>query len=149
MEDRMIEIARFQQAADAEMLAGLLRSEGIECYVHNGLSSSLLFGNDAGDAKVELLEKDALRAATIMANHGYETSAELPKLPSTSENREQHDYEPFVELSEPPSTSENREQHDYEQRRDRLSKTMTLIILLMVLLFVLLVFLNKHFKGES
>ncbi|MDR0395047.1 MAG: DUF2007 domain-containing protein [Tannerella sp.] len=150
MEDRMIEIARFQQAADAEMLANLLRSEGIECYVQNGLSGSLLFGNDAGGARVEILEKDVSRAAVIMVDHGYEV--ELPES-YTSENREQADYEQSgtglsKDPSEPPPASENQEQADYEQGQARLSKIMTIIILLIVVLFVLLVFLNKHYKGE-
>jgi hypothetical protein len=128
MEDKMIEIARFQLAANAEMLASLLQSEGINCYVRDGLSSNLLFGKEMGRAKVELLEKDALRATEIMKDHGYEIPEGLIESFS-SENLPQ-------------------ENPDYERSKKRLSKTMTIIIVLIVLLFGLLVFLNKYFKGE-
>jgi hypothetical protein len=128
MEDKMIEIARFQQATDAEILASLLRSEGVECCVRNGLSSSAMFGNESGGAKVELLEKDALRAAEIMKDHGYEAPAEwIGEVASevVAEKREQ-------------------DRADYEQSKAGLSKAMTIIIVFIVLLFVLLIFLNKY-----
>lgn len=128
MEDRMVEIARFQLAADAEMLASLLQSEGIECYVRDGISSSVMFGKDIGGAKVELLQKDALRAADIMKDHGYETPTELIEMLS-SDNPAQDDME-------------------YERKKARLSKAMTTIIILIIILFGLLIFLNKYFKGE-
>jgi hypothetical protein len=132
MEDKMIEIARFQQATDAEILASLLRSEGVECYVRNGLSSSAMFGNESGGAKVELLEKDALRAAEIMKDHGYEAPVE------------------WIGEVAPEMVSKKREQAraDYERSKARLSKAMIIIIVLMVLLFVLLIFLNKNLNGE-
>jgi hypothetical protein len=128
MKDKMIEIARFQLAADAEMLASLLRSEGVGCYVRDGLSSSFMFGKATGGAKVELLEKDALRATEIMKDHGYEIPEEL--------------VESFS------SGNPDRDNMDYEQSKARLSKAMTIIIVLVVLLFGLLIFLNKYFKGE-
>jgi hypothetical protein len=114
--------------ADAEMLASLLQSEGVDCYVRDGLSSSLMFGKDIGGAKVELLEKDVLHAAEIMKDHGYEIPAELT--------------EPFV--SEKPV----RDSIGYEKNKARLSKVMTIFIILIIILFGLLIFLNKYFKGE-
>ena len=60
MEDIVIEIARFEHMTEAEMLVSLLKSEGIECYVRDSISSSNFFGSvDIGGAKVELLKKDA------------------------------------------------------------------------------------------
>ena len=37
--DKIVEIARFTYPADAQPLMALLRSEGIECYLRNELSS--------------------------------------------------------------------------------------------------------------
>jgi hypothetical protein len=127
MEDKMIEIARFQQAAEAEMLAGLLQSEGIGCYVRSGLSGSLMFGNDSGGARVELLRKDWLRATEIMKDHGYKALPEIPWQPAPGDPEQ----EPV----------------DSKRSRDGLSKAMMILILLLVILFGLLVFLDRYFKG--
>jgi hypothetical protein len=129
MEDKMIEIARFQQATDAEILASLLRSEGVECCVRNGLSSSFMFGNDTGGASVELLKKDALRAAEIMKDHGYEISAEIPELLTSADSKP--------------------DRGALETSRTRRSKIIIIITLLIILLFSLLVLLNKYFNGQS
>jgi hypothetical protein len=127
MEDKMVEIARFHQTADAEMLANLLQSEGIDCYVRDGIISSVMFGNaDLGGAKVELLQKDIQRASEIMRDHGYDVPEELPEA-IAFENSEQNRI--------------------YQQNKAKLMKSITVIILLMVALFGILVYLNKYFNG--
>ncbi len=60
--DKIVEIARFTYPADAQPLMALLRSEGIECYLRNELSSQIMAGYvDVGGARVEILECDVPR----------------------------------------------------------------------------------------
>ena len=55
--DKIVEIARFTYPAEAQPLMALLRSEGIECYLRNELSSQIMAGYvDVGGARVEILE---------------------------------------------------------------------------------------------
>ncbi|MDR0749089.1 MAG: DUF2007 domain-containing protein [Tannerellaceae bacterium] len=73
MDDKMIEIARFQYPDEAWALAALLKSEGIDCYIRNELTSQVMGGYvDMGGVRVELLEGEALHALEIMAVNGYE-----------------------------------------------------------------------------
>ena len=72
--DKIVEIARFTYPADAQPLMALLRSEGIECYLRNELSSQIMAGYvDVGGARVEILESDVPRAMKIMEEGGYGT----------------------------------------------------------------------------
>jgi hypothetical protein len=68
--EKMVEIANFQRAIDAEILVSLLKSAGIACYVRNEVSNRILAGVDIG-ARVELLENDVPRALEIMKANGY------------------------------------------------------------------------------
>lgn len=74
--DRMVEIARFQYPADAQVLMALLKSEGIECYLRNELSTQILSHIDVGGARLEILESDVLRAMEIMKAGGFEIPGE-------------------------------------------------------------------------
>lgn len=75
--DNMVEIARFQYPADAQTLMSLLRSEGIECYLRNEISSQIMGGYvDIGGARVEILESDVPRALQIMEEGGYDIPKE-------------------------------------------------------------------------
>lgn len=65
----MIEIASFQQVEEAELLAGLLKSEGIACYIRNEVSSRVLRGCVA--ARVEILENDVPRALEVIRDSGF------------------------------------------------------------------------------
>lgn len=77
MEDKVVEIARFNRPADAHTLMALLRSEGIECYLRNEITTQLYAGYaDVGGARVELLDRDVPRALEIMQEGGYEIPAE-------------------------------------------------------------------------
>ncbi|MDR0430843.1 MAG: DUF2007 domain-containing protein [Tannerellaceae bacterium] len=74
--DKMVEIVRFQYPADAQTLVALLKSEGIDCYIRNELTTQMLSLIDVGGARVELLESNVPRALEIMKANGYEVSVE-------------------------------------------------------------------------
>lgn len=77
IEDKIVEIARFQQPAEAQTLIALLKSEGIECYLRNELSSQLMAGYlDVGGARIEILESDVARALEVMEAGGYDIPLE-------------------------------------------------------------------------
>ena len=145
MEDKVVEIARFRQFSEAEMLANLIKSEGIECYVRDGISSPVLGYIDIGGAKVELLKKDARKALEIMKDHYYE-------LPDDAEYLLEEEYpdgytvekkfeDGYVEYENTDMESE------YAKSKAKLSKTMTIIITLMAILLCILIFLNKYYNG--
>ncbi|MDR2120098.1 MAG: DUF2007 domain-containing protein [Tannerella sp.] len=75
--DRIVEIANFRYTDRAEILASLLRGEGIACYVRNGISSNVFGGGVDIGAKVELQESDAPRALEIMKAYGYPLPDEI------------------------------------------------------------------------
>ena len=64
--EKIVEIANFQQADRAEVLASLLRSEGIDCYVRNETSARTFGGLVDIGARVEILECDLPRALEIL-----------------------------------------------------------------------------------
>jgi hypothetical protein len=73
MDDKMVEIARFQYPDDARALVALLKSEGIDCYIRNELSTQVMGGYvDMGGVRVELLESEAPHALELMIANGYE-----------------------------------------------------------------------------
>ncbi len=75
--EKMVEIARFAFPADAQTLVALLKSEGIDCYIRNELTTQMYAGYlDVGCARVELLEGDVARAMEIMQDNGYEIPQE-------------------------------------------------------------------------
>ncbi|MDH6535643.1 DUF2007 domain-containing protein [Parabacteroides sp. 52] len=75
--EKMVEVARFTYASDAQVLASLLKSEGIDCYIRNELITQVLAGIiDLGGARVELLESEVSRALEIMQENGYEIPGE-------------------------------------------------------------------------
>jgi len=72
MEERMVEIARFTYPSEAQTLVALLKSEGIDCYIRNEVSSQIMAGYvDIGGARVELLESEVPRALEVMRDNGY------------------------------------------------------------------------------
>ncbi|MBP1618270.1 MAG: hypothetical protein H6Q14_2097 [Bacteroidetes bacterium] len=71
--DNIVEIARFKNPMDAQVLLSLLRAEGIECNLRNELTSQIMSGYaDTGGAIVEVLEADVPRALDILEEGGYE-----------------------------------------------------------------------------
>ncbi|MDR3252096.1 MAG: DUF2007 domain-containing protein [Tannerella sp.] len=129
MKDRMIEIARFAQAAEAEMLTSLLISEGIDCYVRDGLSSNVIYGGAIGslvEAKVELLEKDVPRALDIMREYNYAISNDILAFMEDETRLQDAGYAEAEHL-----------------RKQKLSRTLTLILLLIIATVALLIYLNK------
>ena len=151
MEDKVIEIAQFDQTAEAEMLASLLKSEGIECFVRDDFCSHIMSRRvDIGGAKVDLLKKDALRALEIMKDHGYEISEELREI-LILENAESDsaiaDNDNITEDDESEDSEIEQDNDEDVNKKAKLSKHMTIIIVLMAILFGLLVFLNKYYNG--
>ena len=74
--DKLVEIARFTYPTEAQTLIAFLKSEGIECYLRNELTSQIMAGYvDVGCARVEIKECDVARAMQAMEAGGYE----LPK----------------------------------------------------------------------
>jgi hypothetical protein len=120
MEDKMVELARFGNSTEAEMLVNLLRSEGIDCYVREALLSQV-FNGYAGinDAKVELLEKDLKRAQQIMRDYGYEIT------------NESEDFE--IDMAE------------YKKNKAEFSKKMIVIVICLLVILALIIFVNKFY----
>lgn len=70
--DKMVEIARFQYPAEAQTLIALLKSEDIDCYLRDEISSQLMAGYaDIGGARLEILDSDLPRALQVMEEGGY------------------------------------------------------------------------------
>ena len=70
--DKIVEIARFTYPAEAQTLIALLKSEGIDCYLRNELSSQVMAGYaDVGGARVEIKESDVPRAMEVLEAGGY------------------------------------------------------------------------------
>lgn len=70
--DKIVEIARFTYPAEAQVLMSLLKTEGIQCYLRNEITTQLMAGYvDVGGARVEILESDVPRAMEIMKAGGY------------------------------------------------------------------------------
>lgn len=67
--DNIVEIARFKNPMDAQVLLSLLRAQGIECNLTSQIMSG--YGN-IGWAIVEVLEADVPRALSILQEGGYE-----------------------------------------------------------------------------
>ena len=120
MEDKMIELMSFTKVSEAEMLANLLKSEGVNCYVRDAFMSQIYHGADLGGAKVELLEKDLERAMEIMKDYNY-----LPK--------EEIDADVVA---------------DFEQDKRKLSRFLMFITALIILMVVVIILLNKYFNGK-
>ena len=69
--EKIVEIANFRQTDRAEVLASVLRSEGIECYVRNEASARTFGGLVDIGARVEVLESDVSRALEIIEIGGF------------------------------------------------------------------------------
>lgn len=69
--EKMVEIANFQHLQRAEILASMLRAEGIRCYVRNAYSTHILQGSVDIGARVEILETDLPQALDIMRQANF------------------------------------------------------------------------------
>lgn len=75
--DKMVEIARFQNQAEAFMLRSLLESEGIECYLKDEIINQMYGGFvDFGGIKVQIMEDQVPHAMDVMQANGYELPTE-------------------------------------------------------------------------
>ncbi|MDR2921409.1 MAG: DUF2007 domain-containing protein [Tannerella sp.] len=128
--DRIIEIANFQQPEKAELLASLLRSEGIECFMPNEVSSHVLRGYLDVGARVEIFEKDLTLALDVMKNAGYS----LP-----GENMETEDEENDTALARRVPILKNLS----------FEKQIVIIIGLILGILALLIYLQSYFSAEN
>ena len=157
MEDRMVELTRFTKVSEAEILANLLKSEGVDCYVRDGFMNQIYNGLDLGGVKVELLEKDLERATEIMKDYGYMSSADgsglqTPGISDFSENQEMivdSDNAGIPDDLDDSATSEENEVAlaEYERQKAKLSRNLTIIGVLIVIVVALIILLNRHFNG--
>ncbi|MDR1676584.1 MAG: DUF2007 domain-containing protein [Tannerella sp.] len=69
--EHLIEIANFARVETAEILATLLRTEGIACTTRNEVSSRVLRGVVDIGVRVEVLEHDVPRALEILKDSGF------------------------------------------------------------------------------
>ena len=76
VEDKMVEIARFQYVEQAQGLASLLQANGVVGYVRNEYTTQVMGLTDVGGIRVELLESDVEQAMQIMEANGYEIPSE-------------------------------------------------------------------------
>ena len=75
--DKMVEIARFQNQAEAFMLRSLLESEGIECYLKDEIINQMYGGFvDFGGIKVQVMEDQVPHAMDVMQANGYQIPKE-------------------------------------------------------------------------
>ena len=144
MEEKMVELTRFTKVSEAEILANLLQSEGIDCYVRNGFIHQI-YSVDLGGVIVELLEKDRERAQEIMKDCGYTPSdgsadTQIPELTDDSDDSAALDEWPDSEDSEGEAAA-------YEQKKAKLSRNMTVITVLIILLVAVIILLNKYYNG--
>jgi len=139
MEDKMVELTRFVKVSEAELLASLLRSEGVDCYVRDGYMNQIYDGLDLGGVKVELLQKDMKRAMEIMSDHGYTSSNDNSEIDIVGELDDSDDLD-HAEISE-------EEMAKYMQKKAKMSRNLTIIMVLIIFLTVILILLNKYYKG--
>jgi hypothetical protein len=164
MEDKVVELKRFIKISDAEMLANLLRSEGIDCYVRDLYMNQIYGGVDFGGVKVELLEKDLQRAQEIMKDYGYLSSGNDNEDADISENEnEDGDISENDNDDEGISENENEDEEDADllefdnemqrykadkaRRKAKLSRTMTILCVLLILFYFIMFFYNKYLNG--
>jgi len=163
MEDKMVELRRFTLVSEAEILAGLLKSEGVECYVRDCFINQIYSGVDFGGVKIELLEKDLQRAKEIMQAFG-ETGEDGDALGTadtggacengeTGEDGGNEGNLDTVEASEPGEDGDTWKTGEdvlaaYERKKAKLSRTMTFISILIIILVAILIYLNKYFNGN-
>ena len=153
MEDKVIELIRFTKISDAEMLANLLKSEGIDCYVRDLFMNQVYGGVDIGGVKVELLEENFQRAQEIMRDYGYLSSDHTNEALSEqlnenenedfSENENENENDDLSELTE----EMQRYQTEKAKRKAKLSKTMTILCFLLLFLYLLMYIYNKYING--
>ena len=146
MEDKMVELTRFVQVSEAEMLASLLKSEGVDCYVRDNFISEIYKGVvDLGGAKVELLEKDLQRATEIMKVYGYAVS-ETEETMEGDEPGETGDDEVTENVVETEETGQS-VLDESERNKTKLSRIMLVFLILILLLLGCIIVMNKYLNG--
>ena len=150
MEDKMVELSRFTLVSEAEMLANLLKSEGVDCYVRDCFINQIYSGVDFGGVKVELLEKDLQRAKEIMkAFHSPFEGGQGDVIEGNQGN-----VSPFeggqgdvIEGNPEDVFDENQDEVFETQNKSNLSRTMTIYLIIILSLVGIIILLNKYYNG--
>ena len=151
MEDKVVELTRFSQVSEAEMLVSLLKSEGIDCYARGSVINDIYRGIDIGGVKVELLEKDLQHALEIMKDYGYLPSQKNPDM----QNSEDLELTEKLEIADDADNSKESEIVDvseealeeYKRNKAKLSKTMIIGCVVIIAALVGLILLNRYYNG--
>lgn len=71
--DKLVELARFRQNAEAELVKGFLESRGIHCVLNDSLSNQLFGGYvDMCGVRMDVRKEDLARALELMKEGGFE-----------------------------------------------------------------------------
>lgn len=154
----MVELTRFVQISKAEMLANLLKSEGIDCYVRDSFITQI-YGQavDFGGVKVELLEKDLQRATEIMNNYGYLANDIQTTGIGDNGNSESHGKDKLLGESEYPDEEEQIDENEqpdemteldpveFQQNKTKSSMIMTVYTIAIIILVISIIILKKYF----
>ena len=160
MDDKMVELIRFSFLSEAEILVNLLKSEGVDCYARDSFFNQIYGGVDLGGVKIELLYNDLQRAKEIMRAYGYEETEKDGELtftgriiegfevPGIGKMRESEDIVEAEELDEAAALEEEDRQifAEYEKKRAKLSRTMLIYSIVIIILVGILILLNKYYN---
>ena len=151
MEDKMVVLRRFSQGSEANMLANLLQSEGIECYVRDNITQQIFGDFDFVSVKIELLEKDLLRAREIMQAYGYSHEDNYSDKTETDslDDMETDDLVESSEMIDPAKEEETTESAwiAYQQAKAKRTRLLSIICVLIILLGTLIILLNQYYNG--
>lgn len=71
--DRLVELARFRQNSEAELVRSYLESEGIKCVLNDSLSNQLFGGYiDLSGVKLEVMQDQLPKALELMKEGGFD-----------------------------------------------------------------------------
>ena len=128
--EKIVEIANFRQTDRAEVLASVLRSEGIECYVRNEASARTFGGLVDIGARVEVLESDVSRALEIIEIGGFFSQETDPDESITGDQEETGAKRSFLS-------------------KFSLEKQMTVILVLLAGLIALILYLGSFLSSPK
>ena len=128
--EKIVEIANFRQTDRAEVLASLLKSEGIDCYVRNDVSIRTFGCSIDIGARVEVLESDVSRSLEIIEIGGFFSQEDDPN-------------------DSPPYHQETAERNNSFMSKFFFEKKMVIIIVLLGGLIAILVYLASFLSAPK
>ena len=155
MDDKMVELIRFSFLSEAEILVNLLKSEGVDCYARDSFFNQIYGGAaDVGGIKIELLDKDLEHAKEIMRAYGYEELEKDGELTFTGKIIEGFEAQEIGKMREAEDIDEvaaleevdKQALAEYEKKRAKLSKTMLIYSIVIIILVGILILLNQYYN---